>query len=125
MGTNYYLHIYEGDPTPCETCGHCERERITEIHIGKSSGGWRFLFQGYPSGIFEDGDDPVHSLADWVREFEKGDREIRDEYGDLITLEEFLEWVGAKHRLRDHSKALGSAAYLSTDSHDFTDRYFS
>lgn len=36
MGMNYYAHI-----DPCPTCGRSE----TRIHLGKSSGGWRFCIE--------------------------------------------------------------------------------
>jgi len=39
MGTNYYLH----DSHSCECCGHVTKPNT---HIGKSSFGWKFLFQG-------------------------------------------------------------------------------
>jgi len=39
MGTNYYVI-----KDKCECCKRSTRE----YHIGKSSGGWAFSFQGYP-----------------------------------------------------------------------------
>lgn len=42
MGTNYYLN----PEAPCVHCGLVERNE--NIHIGKLSAGWRFLFHAYP-----------------------------------------------------------------------------
>ena len=40
MGTNYYTM----KEAPCPTCAHGGED----YHIGKSSGGWKFLFASYP-----------------------------------------------------------------------------
>jgi hypothetical protein len=74
MGTNYYYKYNE-----CEECG-----RHDEMHVGKSSIGWKFQFH---AGAFRD-------LGDWKVELSV--RKIYDEYGKDITLEEFIELVEAK-----------------------------
>lgn len=79
MGTNYYT---DGD-LPCACCGRGGEE----LHIGKSSGGWQFLFAPYP----ERG---LTSFKAW-REF-LTDREIRDEYGDKHTLADLMALVESK-----------------------------
>jgi len=79
MGTNYYT---PKDP-PCPTCN----KGGEDYHIGKSSGGWQFLFASYP----EKG---LVSCKDW-REFLKG-RKIIDEYGKEYTYEQLFEWVENK-----------------------------
>ena len=81
MGTNYYLH--KNKVEPCPTCGRCDSKKPT--HIGKSSYGWMFaLHVGF---------DNIMSLEDWVKEFEKPDNVIKDEYGRVITKEEMIRII--------------------------------
>ena len=82
MGTNYYLRH-----KPCPNCGNVARE----LHIGKSSIGWQFSFRGYR-------DLNIHSYQDWLEEFKDERREIVDEYGHVITLEEFRKNVESESR---------------------------
>lgn len=75
MGTNYYLV-----KNSCECCKRYDEE----YHIGKGSGGWAFTFQGYPA----------KRLTSWKawKEFLR-EQEIRDEYGDLIDYDWFVEYI--------------------------------
>ena len=75
MGTNYYVI-----KDKCECCKRSERE----YHIGKSSWGWAFSFQGYP----------WNKLTSWQawKEFLK-DQAIEDEYGDPVSYEDFVKMV--------------------------------
>ena len=75
MGTNYYVA-----KNLCECCDRYDRE----YHIGKSSMGWAFTFQGYK----------YDNLTTWKlwKEYLK-DKTIKDEYGDTISYEEFVEMV--------------------------------
>ncbi len=75
MGTNYYVA-----KNLCECCNRYDRE----YHIGKSSMGWAFTFQGYK----------YDNLTTWKlwKEYLK-DQIIKDEYGDTISYEEFVEMV--------------------------------
>ena len=85
MGTNYYFHR--------NTCEHCKRSD-EPVHIGKSSGGWTFSFQGFRSE-----DDPlgvIKSEADWRRVIAESDGEIFDEYGARVGVTEFWRMVEAK-----------------------------
>ena len=77
MGTNYYL---KGGK-----CPHCGRFD-TELHIGKSSGGWCFSLHVYP-------DEGINTLEDWKRQFEKPDQVILNEYGDEIPAVAMLEEI--------------------------------
>jgi len=76
MGTNYYTVKKE----PCPTCAHGGED----YHIGKASGGWKFLFASYPN-------EGLTTASAW-REFLKT-RLIRDEYGDEVSYEEFWQKV--------------------------------
>jgi hypothetical protein len=74
---NYYLR-----PKPCDKCGHAEFKK----HIGKSSSGWEFYFQGYP-------DESIVSYVDWIREFSSPEKEIINEIGQVIKFCDFNDMV--------------------------------
>ena len=75
MGTNYYVA-----KNLCECCNRYDEE----YHIGKSSGGWSFTFQGYPAV----------RLTSWKawKEFLKNEI-IVDEYRDRIDYDWFVEFI--------------------------------
>lgn len=75
MGTNYYVA-----ENRCDCCQRYDRTH----HIGKSSWGWSFSFQGYRQ-------DRLTSWAEW-REFLR-DRLIVDEYGDFIDYADFCRMI--------------------------------
>ena len=75
MGTNFYVVFNE--------CSHCGRYD-NELHIGKSSFGWCFHFQGYKHlGLV--------SWQDW-KEYLK-DKVIKDEYGDTMDYSYFVNLI--------------------------------
>lgn len=79
MGTNYYVV-----KDKCDCCGRYDKE----YHIGKSSHGWSFSFQGYPH----------MKLTSWKawKEFLKN-QEIIDEYGNNVEYLDLVDLVeGAK-----------------------------
>ena len=75
MGTNYYVA-----KNLCECCNRYDEE----YHIGKSSGGWAFSFQGYR-------EERLVSWKAW-KEFLKN-QIIKDEYGDTMSYEDFVTMV--------------------------------
>lgn len=75
MGTNYYVA-----KNLCECCNRYDEE----YHIGKSSFGWAFSFQGYR-------EERLVSWKAW-KEFLKN-KTIKDEYGDTMSYEDFVEMV--------------------------------
>jgi len=78
MGTNYYVKF-----PPKNHCDHCGREdSAEEIHIGKSSMGWIFCFNGQ----FESG------LAA-LRFAKRNEEFLFDEYGQKINFDEFADLV--------------------------------
>ena len=84
MGTNYYLHA-----GICDCCG-----RYTEYHIGKSSMGWKFLFQAY---AFEEGIQPsIKTNRDWRALTSLPNYKIFDEYGEEWSDERFWNFVNKK-----------------------------
>lgn len=71
MGTNYYLHKRK-----CPMCGKSDEV----LHIGKSSAGWPFSVHVIPEAN-------ITCWRDWIAELEKGEAEIKDEYGETVTFE--------------------------------------
>lgn len=120
MGTNYYVHT----PTCANACEHCSASE--QLHLGKSSMGWRFIFQAEP----EWPRDQAYSL--WLERAKTG--EIRDEYGQPITLDDLLAFIATKQDGQSHvgiRPQMSSAVYASMqeadflcDGHDFCDRHF-
>ena len=82
MGTNYFHRT-----NICESCN-----RYKEVHIGKSSGGWEFSFQGY---IDTEHLPRIKSFEDWKKELQTGNK-IFDEYGREYSYEEFVKLVEDK-----------------------------
>ena len=87
MGTNYYKQS-----KACEACGH----RKTSSHIGKSSWGWSFSFRGHY--------DSPRSYQEWLRELEDPKCEIVNEYGEVISLDDFKELVENKKNDLNHTR---------------------
>lgn len=79
MGTNYYV---DGIPDP--------DEEGTDLHVGKASFGWVFLFHAV-----ELNGRVLHSTITWWRAL-KGQR-IRDEYGNDMDRESFFIQVVDPH----------------------------
>lgn len=79
MGTNHYLKV-----NVCEHCGRAEKE----LHVGKSSPGWRFLFHGIPG--------EVETRAHWLALMRTPGHALRDEYGKPMTVEEFETMTAGK-----------------------------
>lgn len=75
MGTNYYVV-----DNVCECCDRYDEK----YHIGKSSWGWAFSFQGYKH-------DGLTSWQKW-KEYLK-DQIIVDEYKDRIPYEQFVNMI--------------------------------
>ena len=96
MGTNYYFEVKNVDNIvnqikqlnniiPEELLKRIKGE-LTNIHIGKSSGGWRALFEvnEYFSSMKE------------LKEFYQNNKEqliIKDEYNRELTWKELEEWL--------------------------------
>lgn len=132
MGMNYYL-----TNKPCETCGHVSERK----HIGKSSHGWSFHFRAHPVEIT--------CYRDWLRELENPRYLIRDEEGEIISLNDFIDKVESKKEGLNHARIFqgipmtkreheylreyplrypsdsGKRSYVDEDGHAFTDWEFS
>lgn len=103
------------------------------MHVGKSSGGWTFSFRGYRNAW----DEPrISTYAEWrvflADAVAKG-HELRDEYGEAVTLEDFESLVESKrdarlnHTLycREHHPDYARECWLDPDGHSFSSDEFS
>lgn len=88
MGTNFYV---DADAT-CNNPAHTE-----QLHIGKSSGGWKFGHRGYP-------DLGLMSWEAWLQ-FLPG-RVIHDEYGREVSLPELRSIVENRVAPRGRGQAI-------------------
>jgi len=77
MGTNYYLHT-----NVCECCDRPENI----LHIGKSSCGWCFSLHVDPS-------ENINDLNNWILLFNMPNAIIKDEYNEIITIDEMLNII--------------------------------
>jgi hypothetical protein len=127
MGTNYYVRPPQGS-AHCKHCGHDQ-----EIHLGKSSGGWRFLHRAYRDPRIAPGDVewPVIDRASWMELLDLGP--IFDEYGrehdrvHLLALIDSMQ-VGIAHvpYMREHHPSMVRDGHdFEADGYDFCDMEFS
>lgn len=70
------------------------------IHIGKSSCGWKFLFQGYQDYELEYNKPHINinSLENWKEFLSNKEYGILDEYDREISYEDFFELVEEKQK---------------------------
>lgn len=96
MGTNYYAIPKLSDQKKAELHKAIDdndvqalrREAPEEIHIGKSSFGWVFLFNHHDWEHFEQSCESVHN---WLKE-----QFIYNEYGEKLSFDEFWSLVEGK-----------------------------
>lgn len=110
MGTNYYAVRKE----PCLY--------NREIHLGKSSAGWLFLFQEH---------DEIHTFPQFVKWLENnvdtGEWVLFDEYNKQITKEWLLELIEYKQkdiRCKNNPDNF-SYGFKNIDGYRFSDSEFS
>jgi hypothetical protein len=106
MGTNYYVTVDK-----CECCGRGSEE----LHIGKSSYGWRFTFEEQPAH-------GLTSFAAWMEFLRQRPEAIRDEYDRPHTPEAFAALVNAKQRDGKHDThgRLDDDGYFFSQFRDFS-----
>lgn len=93
MGTNYYLA--KNKPT----CANA-------LHIGKSSGGWRFLFSYHDKYDIDwkmIGETHLNSFEKWKEYLEKsvesGEYSIVNEYDEIVSVDDFIKLVQSKQSI--------------------------
>ena len=107
MGTNYYT---VGEAKTCGESG-AVKDVVEALHVGKSSGGWRFLFRGHT-------DEGLLTAKAWWAYLET--RKIVDEYGSSVNFDELKRLVAAKQFEKMPDEKYMSNGYLSfTDSDGF------
>jgi hypothetical protein len=95
MGTNYYAHIKKVDELKEQIEKILHREIFIDgypFHLGKASVGWKFHLQ-YPD------DNSYHdwpSMKEWLK-----DKIIKNEYGEEISYEGFIEMVEAMQKIEE------------------------
>lgn len=104
MGTNYYAQLEE----VCKCCGRGDED----LHIGKQSAGWQFIFADYP----ERGLDTAEAWFSFLE-----GRSILNEYNKPIAPDEFIQMV--KHNQgKRHSSSFNR---LDPKGYTFSDPGFS
>ena len=113
MGTNYYA--VKTKPT-----------LEAPIHIGKSSYGWKFLFQEQNEKWV---DPPVvwstyKQVCEWLQEHvvERQEFVILDEYSEIISYDSFIDLVAEKQKTKNPDDFKYSK---NIDGYRFTDSEFS
>ena len=109
MGTNYQAKI--------NICPCCKKPEET-IHLGKSSPGWSFALQYNGGRFYTD----FEGMKIWLK-----DKVIEDEYGDRVSVEEFIKLVESKKKIKDPSADYGAREYqiIKIDGYKFFDYEFS
>lgn len=82
MGTNFYLHT--------DVCLDCGRPKEI-LHIGKSSMGWRFLFQAHPG---------LTTWDAWRSALADSKNHIVDEYGQRVAFDLLELWIVKAQHLK-------------------------
>lgn len=115
MGTNYYLKLKEKVFDNCSTALLNLKPEIMknfELHIGKSSAGWRFIFEQQTIGS-----KLINSFEKWKEFFFDDNYEIANEYGEIISPEWLVKRIVEKQCERRHEDI--RYHYLSEDGYDF------
>ena len=122
MGTNYYLVPSEELIKKLSHSKEMETilKRNFRFHIGKCSGGWKFLF--------EESED-FSSFKDYKNfiEKEKDTCVIKNEYDEEVSPEEFFEIVEKKQGEKSHNipEFAGCGYYQDDEGYDFMEGEFS
>jgi hypothetical protein len=107
MGTNYYLRTQKG-----KICDSCNRgDSYEELHIGKSSAGWEFIFN--PNS----GETP--SFKKWRSLLEKSPDQIYDEYDRKVDLFELYTLILSKSGGEVGDDTIDSEGYRISKYSDF------
>ena len=108
MGTNYDVRY-----NICEKCG-----KYNDVHLGKSSMGWEFCFQGYPSLGIE-------SVKKWKNFIELRNGKIYDEYDQCISWAGLMEYINKVKENKKHKSHKYAHYYKDPEGYCFTDMDFS
>ena len=107
MGTNFYVKS-----EPCKCCGRSEED----IHLGKSSVGWKFMLQS----------NDFNHYVNWLEM--KGwlvGKKIENEYGESITLEKFAKWVESNQLVMENEDEFHQTGCVYLKGYKFYNGEFS
>ena len=79
MGTNYYF-IQRFPKHDFVDMDFYDEPIAFEYHIGKNSGGWKFLFNGLH----------IKTFLEWKKLIMKNEEFLHNEYGDKVSAKELL-----------------------------------
>ena len=86
MGTNYDLKY-----KICDECG-----RFDTLHLGKSSGGWKFALQANDFKYYKNWEE----MKSWLEAKCDTRGRIYDEYNEEIKLKDFIDLVEKKQKIK-------------------------
>jgi hypothetical protein len=121
MGTNFYgrrkrstiakMEIIEAVvQNNFEEAARLVNLQVKKQHIGKSSAGWKFLFNK-----MNDAASCIEGYKDYLKQFY-----IEDEYGTEYTFEEFWEKVELKQKWKSASDEYDPSNYTMIDGYEFS-----
>jgi hypothetical protein len=106
MSTNYYAKT--------NACNHCNR--VDYVHLGKTSWGWAFSFQG---------SDTVRNFDDWCNLVRSADL-IEDEYQSPLIADEMIQLARDWQKGKQHATFYPNPEnWLDENGYSFTDNDFS
>jgi hypothetical protein len=79
--------------------------------IGKSAGGWRFLFKGFRG---EYGGPRIESYAEWRNYLATAGGTIKDEYGRELTVDELFEHIDSWRDGKNHALVYPATEWRDT-----------
>jgi len=107
MGTNYYAKI-----NFCKECG-----RFDELHIGKSSAGWKFAIE-----IHEEFYKDLKQLFNFLTNL---DGELYNEYGEAVTPQSLFQLIEEKKNDKSHFDGYPKDKYKDCEDADLNRGQFS
>jgi len=87
MGTNYDIKY--------KICSKCKR--FDELHLGKSSGGWKFCLQANEFKYYKNWSE----MRKWLLKMTRQGAVIRNEYNEKVLFEEFVTLVESKQKIKE------------------------
>lgn len=82
MGTNYFVKTGNKKKVVCEY--GCEHIIDEQLHIGKSSYGWKFCLHIMP-------EKNINELKDWINILKNG--KITNEYGEEVSFDKMMDII--------------------------------
>lgn len=114
MSTNYYLKRTPTeeerkkakdliDQQDYDAAIACLSDMSEELHVGKSSYGWKFSFQIAEDGLdMGDKDLTRKNVYEVISDYLKRGYELIDEYEDKVSLSELIDLVESKVKEEEH-----------------------